>query len=274
MKYDELKYGKPEAYRSPKTSGGKQGGSIVSSVSTPIEATSPPGYVKGEPHIKSYMFFVLSGGAKREKDYFKQLLEDRKITRVKLAFRSKDGQGLTPTQLNDLAGKFLSDGNFLDYKNEKHPIKRDDTLFLLQDMDEFERELRCIYSKGINEQILWIVSNPCFEIWLFYHKFNTPCGYLDAGLSIPIDKRSKWLKHELNNLIPGGANPIALFSDIETASENSKNNYKEANGLPAIYSTQMHILADEILCHLGDDFNDMLERKRQEVAKFLKSGLP
>lgn len=191
-------------------------------------------YLKGEAAIETKIVFIISGGDKREKDYFKMLMKDRHIRRLKIAFVSKKGQGLVPSQMFELAKEYLFNKRFVT-ETDSFSIDADDTLYLVQDMDEFEVDIRTMFDKGDEiQQATWIVSNPSIEVWLFYHKFDTPKGYLDEGLKKPLSERSQWLKKKLDALVPGGINPINAFADIRIAIANSKANYKEYNGLMSI----------------------------------------
>lgn len=229
----------------------------------------PSDYSKGEATIETKIIFIISGGDKREKDYFKMLMKDRHIRRLKIAFASKKGQGLVPSQMFDLAKEYLSNSRFIT-ETDSFSIDSDDTLYLVQDMDEFETDIRSMLEKGDEiQQATWIVSNPSIEVWLFYHKYNTPEGYLDDGLKKPLKERSQWLKHRLDELVSGGINPINAFADIRTAITNSKTNYKVCDGLPDVYSTQMYILAEDILGTLGNEFDEMLQRRKEMAERFM-----
>lgn len=230
-------------------------------------------YLKGEATIETKIVFIISGGDKREKDYFKMLMKDRHIRRLKIAFVSKKGQGLVPSQMFELAKEYLFNKRFVT-ETDSFSIDADDTLYLVQDMDEFEVDIRTMFDKGDEiQQATWIVSNPSIEVWLFYHKFDTPKGYLDEGLKKPLSERSQWLKKKLDALVPGGINPINVFADIRIAIANSKANYKEYNGLPDVYSTQMHILAEDILNTLGNEFDEMLQRRKEMAERFMRSKI-
>lgn len=230
-------------------------------------------YLKGEATIETKIVFIISGGDKREKDYFKMLMKDRHIRRLKIAFVSKKGQGLVPSQMFELAKEYLFNKRFVT-ETDSFSIDADDTLYLVQDMDEFEVDIRTMFDKGDEiRQATWIVSNPSIEVWLFYHKFDTPKGYLDEGLKKPLSERSQWLKKKLDALVPGGINPINAFADIRIAIANSKANYKEYNGLPDVYSTQMHILAEDILNTLGNEFDEMLQRRKEMAERFMRSEI-
>ena len=230
-------------------------------------------YLKGEATIETKIVFIISGGDKREKDYFKMLMKDRHIRRLKIAFVSKKGQGLVPSQMFELAKEYLFNKRFVT-ETDSFSIDANDTLYLVQDMDEFEVDIRTMFDKGDKiQQATWIVSNPSIEVWLFYHKFDTPKGYLDEGLKKPLSERSQWLKKKLDALVPGGINPINAFADIRIAIANSKANYKEYNGLPDVYSTQMHILAEDILNTLGNEFDEMLQRRKEMAERFMRSEI-
>ena len=227
-------------------------------------------YSKGEATVETRIVFIISGGDKREKDYFKMLMKDRHIRRLKIAFVSKKGQGLVPSQMLDIAKEYLSNNRFVT-ETDSFSIDADDILYLVQDMDEFETDIRVMLEKSDEiQQATWIVSNPSIEVWLYYHKFNTP-KLLDEGLQKPLKERSQWLKHKLDELVPGGINPINAFADIRTAIANSQANYKEYNGLPDVYSTQMHILAEDILNTLGNEFDEMLQRRKEMAERFMRS---
>ena len=176
MKIEELRYSKGESYRSiPDDSSNfvKNNDGSVDIAGLGVEETD---YTKGSPFLSTRIIFILSGGTKREKDYFRPLKTDGQIHSVKIAFRSKEGQGLKPYELR----------------------------FLAKDVDEFSEEIKG-YLKD-NEQsnsYQWIISNPSFETWLFYHYYDEPSA-LSAGLAMSEHDRSNWLKEHLNTIIPGG----------------------------------------------------------------------
>ena len=120
----------------------------------------PSDYAKGEATIETKIVFIISGGDKREKDYFKMLMKDRHIRRLKIAFVSKKGQGLVPSQIFELAKEYLFNKRFVT-ETDSFGIDANDTLYLVQDMDEFEADIRAMFDKGDEiRQATWIVSNP------------------------------------------------------------------------------------------------------------------
>lgn len=226
-------------------------------------------YSKGEPHLETAIVFILSGGSEREKDYFRPLRMDAKIRNVKIAFRSKKGQGLKPYELASIASEFLRNKLFITEENLSYHIEEGDTIYLIQDVDMFGPELRKHLSGDYDKSaIQWIISNPAFEIWLFYHYHDNP-SMLNDGLTLSERDRSNWLKENLNIIIPGGVKPTQALHYAEIAIRNSRNNYSDVDGIPEVFSTQMHLLAESVIEKLGDaEYKAMNERRNARIAMF------
>lgn len=228
------------------------------------------GYFKEEPVVDVKILFIISGGEKREKDYFRVLMKNCGSI-LKVAFCSKKGNGLNPQEMVEKAKKFLDKKLFITTKDAKAiPMEGDDTIYLLQDIDLFEADIRELNKKGMPVGAEWVISNPAFEIWLFYHYFDSPKGRIDELDSLSVGQRSQRLKQLLDEVKPGGINPMQAFYEMKTAIENSKINWRENKGLPALYSTQMHVLASEILRLLGEDNFDKLKARWAENIRFWK----
>ncbi len=154
--------------------------------------------------------------------------------------------------------------------NTSFHIEEDDIIFLLQDVDEFAVELKG-YLADIEQQLSyqWIISNPSFETWLFYHYYDEPSPLRD-GLAMSERDRSNWLKEYLNTIIPGGVKSTQALFAVERAIKNSKNNYAESENLPSVYSTQMHIVAEAILTEMDDEFYQMKKRREERICHYKK----
>lgn len=133
-----------------------------------------------------------------------------------------------------------------------------DTVWFIIDTDSWEKEgkikpLRdfCQEQNGIiwdkfNEMRaypVWNVaqSNPCFEIWLYYHFYdNKPDKEVVEGCAS--------FKEYVHNTIAGGFNfekdPVRLESAITNAMANFQS---EKNGNLSLYSTEMYLPGREIL---------------------------
>ena len=67
-----------------------------------------------------------------------------------------------------------------------------DKVFLLSDVDEFYDQLEKIFKGNQTDvQCRWVVSNPCFEIWLYYCYLDSPEKVLGCLKTEPITTRSK-----------------------------------------------------------------------------------
>lgn len=268
MKIEELRYSKSESSKNTPDDSPNFVKELDESVDVAGLGVESTDYTKGSPFLSTRIVFILSGGTKREKDYFKPLKTDRQIHSVKIAFRSKEGQGLKPYELRDLAEGFLKTRLFVTEDNSFFHIEEDDIIYLLQDVDEFSEEIKG-YLKDNTQPLSyrWIISNPSFETWLFYHYYDEP-SHLSAGLSMSEHDRSNWLKEHLNTIIPGGVKSTQALYMVERAIENSKNNYAEHENFPSVYSTQMHILAESILHEMDEEFYQMKKRRDEKIKHY------
>lgn len=263
MKFDNLKYGKDEGSREENVIEKR-----VETTSSPRKQNPLPtvelssDYTKPEGEIDVRILFILSGGEDRERKYFKMLKDDQRLKRIKVAFASKKGQGLNPTQLLEAATKSVDSKKFVTEDAAYHFEKDNgDIIYLLQDIDEFEQEIQSLATEEQPDCIRWIYSNPAFEMWLFYHYFDKPLPKLQDATEKTPAERSQWIKGYLPNIINGGIQTTKAITQMRTAINNSKANYQEKKGLPYLFSTRMHILAEDMLDTMGEEFEQMLDRK-------------
>lgn len=140
---------------------------------------------------------------------------------------------------------------YQDSANEENP----DSYYLLTDVDHFESFLPEMKEECGKNGIELIISNSCFEVWLYYSEKTDRC----VGFSIPDDKDkiSSAFKTWANKAIKGGLKPTKAILYIEQNINNAKNNYSENNGMPSLFSTQMFRLAEKMLPFVkdGNDIN-------------------
>ena len=264
MKLDGLKYGKEDGSRDEKVVE-KRVETKTSTLDKPTplpQVELPSDYTKPEGKIEVRILFILSGGEDRERNYFKMLKDDRKLERIKVAFASKKGQGLNPAQLLEVANKSIDSKKFVT-EEAIYLFEKDngDIIYLLQDIDQFEPDIQKLATEKQANCLRWVYSNPAFEIWLFYHDYDKPLPLLKDAIGKTLAERSLWLKGYLPKIIKGGVKTTKVIAQMRTAIANSKANYKEVKGLPELFSTQMHVLAEDILDTMGGEFDKMIERK-------------
>ena len=121
-----------------------------------------------------------------------------------------------------------------------------DHFFIISDIDHFYNDLVKIQPLCSKEHINLIMSNPCFEIWLYYGKEKEPPNDFVA----PTEqlKISQAFKTYLGTKVKGGVNPKKALYDIKSAIDHAKKHYeKDDKGIPKLFSTNMFVLASELL---------------------------
>lgn len=207
-------------------------------------------YSKRAPSKEASKIYIVCEGKETEKGYF-EFFEGLSSNLKLIIIPPEDGTD--PLKLMELAKKLLlsETGRFtLDFRQH-------DQVWFAIDTDTWETEgkiqpLRdfCARQNSIIESFdeikpysAWNVtqSNPAFEIWLYYHFYDTPpvAGEIDEYPSIKAYVHSK---------IEGGFNYQKDPVRIKDAIENSEMNFtRQENGNPALFSTEQYLLGREIL---------------------------
>lgn len=232
-----------------------------------------PVYSKTDGVLSTNLVFVLSGGEKREKDFLRELIRQRELHSLRVAFMSEKGQGLQPYQMQERWIEIQSTGMFK-IDSQIYHLDTTDKVFLLSDVDEFYDQLEKIFKNRSNdEQGQWIVSNPCFEIWLYYCYLDNPEIDLKCLVSEPVATRSKKLKALGPMLVAGGLNPCKAFERMTIGIENSQKHYSaDENGIPVLFATQMHEMARYLIDVMNQNANEYSEfvRKKEEWRKIMR----
>lgn len=226
----------------------------------------PPAYRKEEGLLSTSLVFVISGGEKREKDFLRELIRQRELHSLRVVFMSQKGQGLQPYQMQERWEQIKSVGEFKIGAQTFH-LDAADKVFLLSDVDEFYDQIVKIFNCNKNgEQGQWIVSNPCFEIWLYYCYLNDPENDLMCLKSEPVAKRSKRLKNICPSLVAGGINPCIAFEHMVEGIEHSLAHFAvDENGIPTLFATQMHEMAQYLIDTMNnnaDEYSEFVQRRK------------
>ena len=139
---------------------------------------------------------------------------------------------------------------FLKENSEKKlDYKEGDLIWFVIDTDNWEKDgkiatLRefCTHQNHDKKYIVWNVaqSNPCFEIWLYYHIFNAPPLQSEVG-------KFRSMKDFVDANIKGGFNSRIHPTFIDSAIKNSRFNYKtDKSGCPTLFATEVFKLGDII----------------------------
>lgn len=211
---------------------------------TKISATE---YSKAENVLQPRAFVVVfSNGEVREKNYFQWMRQH--CSRLRLEFNSY------PTSPDDMLKDVIAKKEEYDMTaGEETP----DTYFLVTDVDHFYSVILRSKPDYDKERIRMILSNPCFEVWLYYSKRDDKF----EGFVVPEDylKLSREVKRFLNERIPGGCNPKKAIFDIKANIVNARNNYGEdKNGIPVLFATNMFLLAEDVLPYIENELEKVM----------------
>lgn len=207
-------------------------------------------YGKKAPSKDAHKVYIVSEGSTTEPNYFgffKELSSNLEI----IPIPSDEGK-TDPLKLKEQA-ETLFFGNKPKYEPD---FLQGDTIWFVVDTDTWEEEgkiqpLRdfCVEQneKVVQNPLLermysaWNVaqSNPCFEIWLYYHLYEQMPKDVDV-------KEYSSFKEYVDRLFSGGfdcdKDPARIFDAIR----NSRDNFACENGLLAKYSTEVYLLGEEI----------------------------
>ncbi|KAA6342826.1 hypothetical protein EZS27_009439 [termite gut metagenome] len=106
----------------------------------------------------------------------------------------------------------------------------------------------------------WFVaqSNPCFEVWQYYHFHDKKPDTLEVN-------NCESFKDFVNKKIPGGFDNRKMPIEIQKAIINSENNFELENEQPKIYSTEVFRLAKLIVSFTQEQINKCITKQKKFV---------
>lgn len=141
------------------------------SVSVPNSRYTKPEAFK----IPKALFVIYSGGTEREKDYFSLIDKNKELFPfIRIAFHAdpKFVKGGKPSIVRFATEKTKE---YQESASKENP----DHYFLITDVDHFEQFLPEMQQECNTSNIELIISNSCFEVWLYYaEKSNRPVDFV------------------------------------------------------------------------------------------------
>lgn len=190
------------------------------------------------PDTSAKVFLIFCEGAKRERDYFQYFAEIDSRVRVEVIAPRPDEDN-SPVGLVQKAQTYLEEADFL-------RIRPTDEIWFVVDTDRWGEKLEELY-RAVVTRSNWNIgqSNPCFELWLYFHFTYQPPNFPGMAQS------ANW-KAFLDRVRPGGFNSRKHPLLIEDAIRNAKINFRtDATGKPEFLSTNLHLLGSQLLKILG-----------------------
>lgn len=236
---------------------------------------TPLDYRKETGTLSSFLVIVVSGGEVREGNYLSELTKKQTFPHIKLIFISseKEKGGLPPkmmlSKLDEIIEREDCD------KTHKILYSSVDHIFMVSDVDHYYLDLVEVLHQNDDPKVTWIISNPCFEIWLYYAHFSEIIQEIRKLENIPQSQQSSTLKSINDQIVKGGIDPRKAFDKVQIANINSKKNFrKDENGVPVLFATNMYILGEFVLEAIGkQEFENWLLEKQKKIEAYKKRQL-
>ncbi len=195
------------------------------------------------PGREARSVYIFGEGSRREFDYFNYFKE--LDSRIKIeVYKLHPHEDNSPLGLLKIAEKCIiaSDEN----PNPKYDFIEGDEVWIVLDIDKDRADSRKpqiaqVKLKCDERSAAWNLtrSNPCFEVWLYYHKHAEKPEQLS-------EVSGEW-KQLVDSSFGGGfdARKHPLF--IQKASENAEKNFQLMGDIPDLGCTEVYKLANSIL---------------------------
>lgn len=226
------------------------------------------GYTREVPQekVRDYsLFAIATEGSGREPDYFK--LFDG-IDRIKVDIiesETSEQEDASEKQNASSPSKVLEKVEAYIRKNQLSS-EDGDSLWCVIDVDRWPQrqieELHAFCIQKNNRHLL--ISNPCIEIWLLYHKKT---DLTDLGI-----KTAKDAKQALNKIEKGGYYYIKYLPLMFDAIENARNADSNPDGyMPELLQTKVYLLGCALYERIGkvrfEKFIASLPNLEKEILK-------
>lgn len=184
-------------------------------------------YKKKKPFRDASLYVIVCEGEKREVDYFNFF--NGLTSKLKVhTYANEEGHSSPDHVLNNAS-----------LQHDRYDFGEGDELWIVVDTDHHIDNIHKVV-KEVSNNPNWnmAISNPCFEVWLYYH--------IEEDLPDENVSQCSYWKEKVNDSIDGGFDSKRHPTLIETAVENSKKNYSTDGYIPQAGSTDIHILGERI----------------------------
>jgi hypothetical protein len=217
-------------------------------------------YEKVEPFKDAKKIYIFCEGKVTEIGYFSYF--QGFVSNIDIIPIPSDNGKTDPEKLKENADLFFHGNNTMKPQGTISIEQKDEIWFVI-DTDRWNErnkiEILKSYCESNNKTYNgWFVaqSNPCFEIWLFYHFHNKKPDEAETAAFHSF-------KEFVHNKIPGGFDNRKLPVKIQQAIINSKANFDIENKQPKLYSTEVHSLAELIFSFTQEQINKcVVEQKK------------
>jgi hypothetical protein len=194
-------------------------------------------YERLGPSKDARLIIIFCEGSRREPQYFRYF--EGLSTRIRLEIVAADSQSNnSPLGLLNLAHQKIL-GNSAHFP-PSYDLSSQDEVWFVVDTDAWGDQLHAL-RQGCAAQHNWHVaqSNPCFEVWLYYHLNANPPQF-DG-----IERSTSW-KSYLATIVPGGFNSMRHPVLLPNAIAHAEANCPEPNRPPHASATHVYLLGKKI----------------------------
>jgi hypothetical protein len=199
------------------------------------------GYKREVELVRDYKLFAIAcEGGKREPDYFKIFRFVSNRIAVDVIEDVVSEEGILNINPHKSAPKWVLE-RAIRYI-EKEGLSDEDDLWFVMDIDRWSdeqlREVASYCEKFKNWHI--VLSNPCFEVWLYFHK--------KSNIKISLSNSCNDFKNEISTFEKGGYNPLKFIPYFVDAIKNAKAADNDKNHfLPNTKVSKVYQLGEEII---------------------------
>jgi hypothetical protein len=207
------------------------------------------------PSRDARSIYIFCEGAKRERHYFRYFKELDSRINIEV-YELHPHEDNSPLGLLEIAKKCIIKSK--DNPNPKYSFLENDEVWIVLDTDKDKTESRQPQIETVKQECAkrdaWFIaqSNPCFEVWLYYHTLTENPNFEGSGTC------TKW-KQLVNNLINGGFDSSRHPIFIKNAITAAEKNFHSITGNPGIGSTEVYNLANSIYPLVESKINKVLD---------------
>ena len=200
------------------------------------------------PTRETKNIYIFCEGAKRELQYFSYFKEMDSRINIEI-YNLHPHEDNSPLGLLEIAKRcVISDTN---NPHPKYSSQKNDEVWMVLDVDMDKMQTRQPQIREVTHfcknQAEWhiVQSNPCFEVWLYFHIFKSVVKFEGDG------KCSNW-KSLVNKSLKGGFDSRKHPIYIQTAIKNAKNTYSESGAEPKKGCSEVYRLGDNMMTILKE----------------------
>lgn len=214
-------------------------------------------FKRRKPSRDAKLFIIFCEGKKREPSYFNYFKGI--CTRIKFEIiPAEQGGNNSPTGLYRSACTKIIQSE--DNPNPKYSNDPNDEIWFVIDTDDWQGKIPELKKLCNRNHSNWNVaqSNPCFEVWLYYH-FRATFPSFDG-----FEMAANWKSFLNDKIIPGGFDSRKHPLKIKDAIKNAKGNFSENDEEPEVGTTNVFKLAS--------NFYPLIEKTIEHAIQRLESN--